>query len=75
MLFELKDILLTLVTATLAAIGFLIRKILTSEAKIALLEQSLNEMKAERRDHDEKVDELLTEVRHDIKNLLSRPSN
>lgn len=69
---ELKDILLTLVTATLAAIGYLVRKILTSEAKIALLEQSLNEMKDERNVHDEKVDNMLDELRLDIKNILQK---
>lgn len=69
---ELKDVLLTLVTATLAAIGYLVRKILTSEAKIALLEQSLNEMKDERNIHDEKVDNMLDELRLDIKNILQK---
>lgn len=72
---DVRDYILTVVTALLAGIGFLIRKILTSEAKINLLEQALNDLQQERKDHDDKVDEMLTELRVDIKNLLSRPSN
>jgi len=71
---EIKDILLALVTALLGGISFLIRKILTSEKKIAILETALLEMKEERKAHDEKVDDMLTELRYDIKSLLqSRP--
>lgn len=69
---EVKDIILTLLTATLAGVGFLVRKIFTSERKIAVLETALMEMKDERKEHDQYVDSMLNEVRQDIKDLLRR---
>ena len=69
---ETKDIILAALTAIIGAIGFFIRKIFTSEKKIEILEQSLIEMKGERKEHDDKVDEMLTELRLDIKNILQK---
>ena len=77
MIFDLNDLkyyIATVVTAIIGGVGFLIRKILTSEAKIALLEQVLAEIQNDRKNHDEKVDDMLTELRYDVKSLLqSRP--
>lgn len=71
---DLRDVVITLLTAVIATCGFLIRKIFTSEQKINLLEQMLLQMKEERKEHDTYVDTILTELRQDIKSLLqSRP--
>ena len=71
---EIREIYLSLFTAVLGGIGFMIRKIFTSERKIELLEQSLEELKAGREGRDHDLNSQLSEIRHDIKNLLqSRP--
>lgn len=71
---EIREIYLSLFTATLGGIGFMIRKIFTSERKIELLEQTLEELKSGRESRDKELNSQLSEIRHDIKNLLqSRP--
>lgn len=71
---EIREIYLTLFTAVLGGIGFLIRKIFTSERKIELLEQTLSQLTVGRDKHDNELNDQLSEMRHDIKSLLaSRP--
>lgn len=69
---DFKGLVFWGITSIAAGIIYLIRMIFTSKAKIDLLEQALKEVQEERQDHDRKVDALLTELRHDVKNLLSR---
>lgn len=70
--FNLQQIYTTIVISIAGGFGLLVRKILTSEKQIELLKQELKNLQQSREDHDESVDKQLAEIRHDIKNLLSR---
>ena len=72
--FDIRQFYVTIMVSVAGGIGFLIRKIFTSEKQIQLLEQRLTALQASRDSHDKEMKEDLTEIRHDIKNLLaSRP--
>lgn len=70
--FDIRQFYVIILTSVAGSIGFLVRKIFTSERQIDLLKQELKNLQTSREKHDESVDEQLTEIRHDIKNLLSR---
>lgn len=72
--FDIRQFYVTIMTTIAAGVALLIRKIFTSERKIALLESTLKNLTDSREEHDERVDNQLKEIRHDIKNLLSRKS-
>ena len=70
--FDIRQFYVTILVSVAGGVGFLIRKIFTSERQIDLLKQELRNLQISRENHDENVDKQLTEIRHDIKNLLSR---
>lgn len=72
--FDIRQFYVTILVSVAGGIGFLIRKIFTSERQIELLEHRLTALQKSRDSHDEEMKESLSEIRHDIKNLLaSRP--
>jgi len=70
--FDIRQFYVTILVSVAGGIGFLIRKIFTSERQIELLKQELENLQTSRQTHDKNVDTQLSEIRHDIKNLLSR---
>jgi len=70
--FDIRQFYVTILVSVAGGIGFLIRKIFTSERQIELLKQELVNLQDGRQVHDKNVDNQLSEIRHDIKNLLSR---
>lgn len=72
--FDIRQFYVTIMVSIAGGIGFLIRKIFTSERQIELLKQELTSLQVGRQNHDKDLKEQLSEIRHDIKNLLaSRP--
>lgn len=70
--FDIRQFYITILVAVASGVGFLIRKIFTSERQIELLKQELQMLQKNREDHDDDLKDTLTEMRHDIKNLLGR---
>lgn len=70
--FNFQQLYGTILVSVAGGVGFLIRKIFTSERQIELLKHELTNLQRSREDHDDNVDKQLSEIRHDIKNLLSR---
>lgn len=70
--FDIRQFYVTILTATIAGIVGLLRIIFTSKTQIAQLEKSLKRLEEGREKRDEDMDGQLREIRHDIKNLLSR---
>ena len=66
----------TLVAAVIAAlmgvIGFLVRKVLTNDTRISMLETEIEQREESRREYNDLIQTQLGEIRNDIKNLLSR---
>ena len=72
--FDIRQFYVTIMVSIAGGIGFLIRKIFTSERQIQLLEGRLTALQNSRDAHDRAMKSDLSEIRHDIKNLLaSRP--
>lgn len=70
--FDIRQFYVTILVSLAGGVGFLIRKIFTSERQIELLKHELMNLQRSREDHDENLREELSEMRHDIKSLLSR---
>lgn len=70
--FDIRQFYVTIMVSIAGGVSFLIRKIFTSERQIELLKQELVNLQKSREDHDDDLKEQLAEMRHDIKNLLSR---
>lgn len=66
----------TLVAAVIAAlmgvIGFLVRKVLTNDTRIGMLEAEIETREKSRVEYNEIINTQLAEIRNDIKNLLAR---
>lgn len=72
--FDIRQFYVTILVSVAGGIGFLIRKIFTSETQIKMLEERLTSLQESREANDKAIKEDLSEIRHDIKNLLaSRP--
>lgn len=72
--FDIRQFYVTIMVSIAGGVGFLIRKIFTSERQIDLLKAELEDLQRSRREHDMDLKGQLSEIRHDIKNLLaSRP--
>ena len=72
--FDIRQFYVTILVSVAGGIGFLIRKIFTSETQIEMLKNTLTGLQKSRDEHDKEMKEDLAEIRHDIKNLLaSRP--
>lgn len=67
---DINSWLLAIASGAASMILLLIRKVSTNEKKIALLEAEIATREAYRKDRDEALDEQLTELRRDIKDLL-----
>lgn len=70
--FDIRQFYVTILVSVAGGVGFLIRKIFTSERQIELLKQELRQLQEDRKEHDGSMDSQLSEIRHDIKSLLSR---
>jgi uncharacterized membrane protein (DUF106 family) len=72
--FDIRQFYVTIMVSIAGGIGFLIRKIFTSERQIELLKQELKSLQESRQNNDKDLKGQLSEMRHDIKSLLaSRP--
>ena len=56
----------------LTSLGVVSTTIFNNTRDISVLKQLVDSLIAERKDHDTKMDNQLSEIRHDIKNLLAR---
>ena len=70
--FDIRQLYATMFATTLAGIIGLLRIIFTSKAQIDQLQKSLKHLEDGREKRDIEIDSQLKEIRHDIKNLLSR---
>lgn len=70
--FDVRQFYVTILTATIAGVVGLLRVIFTSKAQIEQLKSSLERLDKHRSSRDDDLDGQLREIRHDIKNLLSR---
>jgi hypothetical protein len=70
--FDIRQFYVTIMTATIAGVIALLRIIFTSKTQIEQLQKTLNSLERSRENRDETIDNQLSEIRHDIKNLLSR---
>lgn len=70
--FDIRQFYVTIMTATIAGVIALLRIIFTSKTQIEQLQKTLNSLEKSRENRDETIDTQLSEIRHDIKNLLSR---
>jgi len=70
--FDIRQFYVTIMTATIAGLIGLLRIIFTSKAQIAQMQKTLEHLERSREHRDEQLDDQLSEIRHDIKNLLSR---
>lgn len=65
----------TLVAAVIAAlmgvIGFLVRKVLTNDTRISMLEKEINTREVSRVEYNNIINEQLAELRDDVKKILS----
>lgn len=70
--FDVRQFYVTILTAVIAGIVGLLRVIFTNKTQIEQLEESLKHLETSRDNRDKQLDNQLSEIRHDIKNLLSR---
>lgn len=70
--FDIRQFYVTILVSVAGGVGFLIRKIFTSEKQIELLKYELINLQKSRETHDDNLRDELAEMRHDIKSLLSR---
>lgn len=70
--FDIRQFYVTILTATIAGIVGLLRIIFTSKTQIDQLQKTLKHLEDGRERRDDDLDAQLKEIRHDIKNLLSR---
>jgi hypothetical protein len=70
--FDVRQFYVTILTATIAGIVGLMRIIFTNKAEIQQLQKTLKHLEDGRERRDGELDDQLREIRHDVKNLLSR---
>lgn len=69
---NLNSILAGLLTALLGVIAFFVRKILTNERRISMLETEIENREEYRKERDELINSQLAEIRNDIKRLIGK---
>lgn len=69
---QLNNAIYALVAAVIGAFVVLIRKVLTNEKQIALLKAEIAQRNEYRMEKDEEVNDQLTELRNDVKDILRR---
>jgi len=71
-LLEWQTYIALILGGLLTALGVISTTIFNNQRDISSLKQIVHTLVEERHEHDIKVDTQLTEIRNDIKNLLSR---
>lgn len=71
-LLEWQTYIALILGGLLTALGVISNTIFNNQREISLLKQIVHTLVEERHEQDVKVDTQLTEIRNDIKNLLSR---
>ena len=61
--------------AVAGAVAFLVRKVLTNDKQIALLEAEIKQRNETRIERDNNLDDQLSEIRMDIKRLIGKMTN
>lgn len=72
---SLNNFIYIVMGAVAGAVAFLVRKVLTNDKKIALLEAEIKQRNETRIERDENLDNQLSEIRSDIKHLIGKMTN
>jgi uncharacterized membrane protein (DUF106 family) len=67
---SLNNFIYIVMGAVAGAVAFLVRKVLTNDKQIALLEAEIKQRNEARMERDENLDNQLSEIRSDIKRLI-----
>lgn len=72
---SLNNFIYIVMGAVAGAVAFLVRKVLTNDKQIALLEAEIKQRNETRIERDENLDNQLSEIRSDIKHLIGKMTN
>lgn len=72
---SLNNFIYIVMGAVAGAVAFLVRKVLTNDKQIALLEAEIKQRNETRIERDENLDNQLSEIRSDIKRLIGKMTN
>ncbi len=68
----INSLVAAIIAALLAAIGFLIRKVLTNDTRINMLETEIKQREVYRIERDEFINDQLETIQSDIKRLIGK---
>lgn len=72
---SLNNFIYIVMGAVAGAVAFLVRKVLTNDKQIALLEAEIKQRNETRIERDNNLDSQLSEIRTDIKRLIGKMNN
>jgi hypothetical protein len=72
---SLNNLIYIVMGAVAGAVAFLVRKVLTNDKQIALLEAEIKQRNETRIERDNNLDDQLSEIRTDIKRLIGKMTN
>lgn len=72
---SLNNFIYIVMGAVAGAVAFLVRKVLTNDKQIALLEAEIKQRNETRIERDNNLDDQLSEIRMDIKRLIGKMTN
>lgn len=72
---SLNNFIYIVMGAVAGAVAFLVRKVLTNDKQIALLEAEIKQRNETRIERDNNLDDQLSEIRTDIKRLIGKMTN
>lgn len=72
---SLNNFIYIVMGAVAGAVAFLVRKVLTNDKQIALLEAEIKQRNETRIERDNNLDDQLSEIRMDIKHLIGKMTN
>lgn len=72
---SLNNFIYIVMGAVAGAVAFLVRKVLTNDKQIALLEAEIKQRNETRIERDNNLDDQLSEIRMDIKRLIGKMNN
>lgn len=72
---SLNNFIYIVMGAVAGAVAFLVRKVLTNDKQIALLEAEIKQRNETRIERDENLDNQLSEIRSDIKRLIRQDTS
>ena len=72
---SLNNFIYIVMGAVAGAVAFLVRKVLTNDKQIALLEAEIKQRNETRIERDNNLDDQLSEIRTDIKHLIGKMTN